>query len=167
MSTYYEIGVRGYVKDVEDFEEKFQKVDENAYRSRRESDDVSFTRHVYTTDEVTVGQVKAWTRYWSTLYPESVAYGYFRVETYDRSRGMEDWSITYFAYKNDELVERKDLATHEAYKAHFGETRSCGCETRRRNPLRSPYEDCPPRANPPTEWAVENIMYASEYMGRR
>ena len=174
----YEIGLRGRPDQVEAFATELKSEEGVYYWSGRmkNEDDRSYQTFAYSvSEELDETYVSNLAERWSKRFPGSVCYVYYRKEVTIWSGDYQ--SYIYLEYSNGVRSLRKEIGSHAEHKAHFGamfpaeDTDSkCPCETNRsvkRNPLYSPYKDCPPRVKPSTQWAVENIMEAHEFIGRR
>lgn len=177
MSRDFELGLRGRVEDVDTFAKEIREPEDSSYWSGKykEDENRSFQNYGFgLRDELNEDYVADLVRKWSLRFPEGTAYGYLRAEHSEWDGDHQHY--IYLEFQNGDVTAREEITTHAQHKAHFGtrlkeddEESKCACETRsiRRNPLRAPYGDCPPRSNPSTHWAVENIMMAHEMIGRR
>jgi hypothetical protein len=163
----YEIGLAGREEDVVAFSERIKEYGDY-WTGRNDSEsDRSFARYAWegTLDKETI---IGWVQQWSIQYPHSECYFTIRTPEYSRLYGeLNKYEVG--AYRSGYTQDHRALSSHEEFLAYFGENAKCECEGRyaRRNPLSSPFMDCPPRVDPPLAWAVENIMVASEMIGRR
>lgn len=107
-------------------------------------------------------RLSKWCAEWSDKYPDLEVF-WFLTEHHGRDEG-----VLYATFCEGEFHHGATLIRHEDFQDEFGE---CDCTARKsyynKYPTETPFSDCPVRLNPPTAWAVENIMYADEYIGRR
>jgi hypothetical protein len=120
---------------------------------------LTFTNHTYTrksiehfTDEVT-----RWIMAWSRDYDGAVFNSY--VERLPR-RGVPG-QISYGAVLDGVSLTRGVITGHNDLDTKFPE-KPCHCNRAQYSyPNTAPYADCPPRANPPTDWAVREFLILS------
>lgn len=103
-----------------------------------------------------------WCSEWSKKYPDLEVF-WFLTNQHGRDEG-----VRYATFREGEFYRGATLIRHDDFQDELGE---CDCTMRtsyyNKYPTETPFHDCPVRLNPPTAWAVENIMYADEYIGRR
>jgi hypothetical protein len=154
----YEIGARrGTEEAVEAFIRNLRDTYDDYYAGRYSEPDFRSVQRV-TWDEPAefYAQLRLWLVRWSRLHPN--------VEIFATSSGKNGSdSIEYVSFRGGEFYVGQKIAGH----ARFEEVVStCECVTRpgyyEKYPTETPFVDCPIRLNPPTAWAVENIMYAME-----
>lgn len=161
----YELGARGTDIDTENFVRKLREYGDYFGGTWSEIDVKSVHKTVYLdsgrTVEGFVSQLTGWCAQWSKEYPELEV---FFTATQDR--GSELW---YGVCERGELKQGETILTHARLNEVLGE--NCNCQVRSRYyekyPTEAPFSDCPMRLNPPTKWAIENIMEAHERIGMR
>ena len=76
--------------------------------------------------------------------------------------------IRYAEYENGSARRGETFISHNRWTETQGD---CLCASRgvyyEKYPNEAPFADCPIRLNPPTAWAVDNIMEAHERIGMR
>lgn len=168
MYRFYEIGLRGTPDQVERFSEQIKENDSRffsvAYNGMTER---SFRAHAgMFSSAFDLTSVQELAREWSLKFPSAESFYY--LESLLKG-GLQE--LRYGSYSSGNLSSIGLINSHEEHLTHFGKTRPCECEHRTMqsdpNPHRAPYVDCPIRLNPPVKWAVENIMEASQWIGRR
>lgn len=160
----YEIGARGEDIDTEDFVRKLREYGD--YHTGRWNEETvkSVQRSVFLESGKTVSgfqsQLASWCRQWFDRYPGIEVF--YTLTEYGGSELM------YGVYEKGKFSLGETIVTHSRFSEILGE---CDCQVRTRYyekyPTEAPFSDCPARLNPPTAWAVENIMYAHERIGMR
>jgi len=108
-------------------------------------------------DEFTT-ELRVWLARWSRLHPD--------VEIFATVWG--GWGsgfVEYVSFRKGEFYLGQKIQSHARFEELVA---SCECLDRpkyyERYPTEAPFADCPIRLNPPTQWAVENIMEVMERM---
>lgn len=161
----YELGIRGRVADVADFTARMEKYGDYTATRRNKDEDTSYSRTAWSSYNSAEykSRVAGWARGFSTIYPESE----IDYTCQDWGRGERPSTEIYFGkYKSGEFLVGETLVTHQRTLEVLG---SCDCSSYyyKRHPTWAPFGDCPIRLNPPTQWAIENIMEAHERIGTR
>jgi hypothetical protein len=154
----YEIGARNGTEEaveafIRDIRDKY-----NDYYSGRHSEPTfrSVQRAEWEDFDEFISKLTLWTAGWSVRHPE--------VEIF--STALEPYGalgVRYTSFRGGMLETAETVVSH----AHFERlVATCDCSARpgyfEQYPTEAPFVDCPIRLNPPTAWAVENIMYAME-----
>ena len=162
----YEIGARGTDTDTTALRKNLR--DDHGYYGGRFHEET--VKSVYTAKWLDSGEtvldftrkLTGWCAEWSKKYPEAEVF-WFLTDQSDRDSGLR-----YATFRDGEFYRGATIIQHGDFVSEFGD---CDCTTREtyfgRYPEEAPFVDCPVRLNPPTEWAVERIMDASEYIGVR
>lgn len=165
----FKIGMRGREEDVAGFREGLDSESGFWSGDKREPTDTEYVQHIWDKDADLV-RCRHYARYWSNRFPKSEVY--FSYQTQQRGALVNhelDTEISVGIYRAGELLDPKTIKTHAEFKKYFsGE--DCDCDQhhiKNTYPMGAPFSDCPPRANPPTEWAVVNLMEAMEMLPRR
>jgi hypothetical protein len=154
----YEIGARkGTEEAVEAFIKNIRDTYNDYYSGRYNEPDCKSVQRV-TWEEPTelYAELARWLARWSRLHPN--------VEIFSIATGQSGSDfVEYVSFRGGEFYLGQRIESH----ARFEELVSaCECGARpgyfERYPIEAPFVDCPVRLNPPTAWAVENIMYAME-----
>lgn len=101
-------------------------------------------------------QLRLWLAKWSRLHPN--------VEIFaTASENYGDDSVEYVSFRGGEFYLGQKIESHTRFEELVA---PCDCVVRpgyfEKYPTETPFVNCPVRLNPPTAWAVENIMYAME-----
>jgi len=167
---FYEIGLSGTAEQVEEFGKVIRERDENFWSGTyREDTKRSFQRFIGYTDDVVLTDIQETARKYSLDFQGAETFYYVESqETVGRSR-FSNTTITYGSYVGGSPTGSDTIKTHAQHKVHYYGLKDCDCENIRvkNDPTFAPYPDCPSRVDPPTVWAVENILEANEYIGRR
>jgi hypothetical protein len=160
----YELGARGADIDTEDFVRKIREYGD--YYTGRWSEETikSVQKSVFLDSGKTLAgfnsQLRAWSNNWSEQYPDIEVF-----YTLTEYRGSE---LMYGSFRGGIFLMGETIITHSRFSEILGE---CDCQLRsgfyEKYPTDTPFSDCPVRLNPPTAWAIENIMYAHERIGMR
>ena len=160
----YEIGARGADIDTEDFMRKLREYGDYFTGRWHEETIKSVQKNAFLESGKTVSgfnsQLRAWSHQWSQRYPDIEVF-----YTLTEYRGSE---LMYGAFRKGEFYMGETIISHSRFSEILGE---CDCQLRigffEKYPTETPFPDCPLRLNPPTAWAVENIMYAHDSIGMR
>lgn len=165
-----EIGARGKDDDVA-----------KALESLRETNSAFWWRGMYDEEgNRSIGEV-AWsqednldkstavaTELCSKLSEENPDVEIFFLVTEEPVYGRVSNEIRYAEYENGSARRGETFISHNRWTEVHGD---CLCASRGsyydKYPNETPFADCPIRLNPPTAWAVENIMEAHERIGMR
>lgn len=151
----YDIGARGVEEKVDAFISDIR----NTYGDYRtgsytRSDVRSVQRAAWEDFDEFVSKLTIWTAGWSVRHPDVEIFS-TAVESYGTP------GVRYTVFINGDLEIAETVESHDRYTTLLS---ACDCAVRpgyfERYPLEAPFSDCPVRLNPPTAWAVENIMYA-------
>lgn len=161
----YEIGARGEDIDTEDFVRKLREFGNYHTGRWSELNVKSVQRSVFLDSGKTLSgfssQLTGWAGHWSELYPDIEVF-------YTATEYHATGELKYGAFRKGALVNGQTIITHSGFTEVLG---NCDCVVRpgyfEKYPTETPFSDCPVRLNPPTAWAVENIMYAHERIGMR
>ena len=160
----YEIGVRGSDIDSEDFMKTLRAYGDYSTGTWNEETVKSVRKTVWLEASKTVdgfvAQMIGWCAQWARRYPD--------IEVFATVEEMGDETVRYMSFDKGEFVTAETIITHDRYGELLGK---CECLGRpgffEKYPTSTPFFDCPIRLNPPTAWAVENIMYANDSIGTR
>lgn len=157
--TGYEIGLRGKFDDVAEFSENMKEFTTYYTGSVKEAGNRSFQASKWVDlgeqDELR-NKIDGWTKGWSIRYPLSEAYYYFTA-------GLPAKRVVHYArYVAGDRTLVGTIDSHTSYDSTMPKFGVAQCECHNNwyesNPTMTPFEDCPIRVNPPTAWAVENLM---------
>jgi hypothetical protein len=161
----YEIGSRGSDIDTEDFMRTLRAYGDYRTGTWYEETVKSVERTVWLEASKTVdgflSQLTAWCGQWSKRYPDIEVF----MTLTEKYAGEE---VRYASFQKGEFYLGETIITHSRYGEILDQ---CDCEKRsafyEKRPTSTPFFDCPVRLNPPTAWAVENMMYANDSIGAR
>lgn len=156
----YEIGARkGTEEAVEAFIRDIREKYDDYYSGRHSLPDFRSVQRTSWEDtpEEFYAQLRLWLAQWSRLHPKVEIFA-----TASEPYGASDF-VEYVSFREGEFYMGQKVETHRRFEELVA---SCECEVRpgyfEKYPTEAPFTDCPVRLNPPTKWAVENIMYAME-----
>ena len=160
----YEIGARGTAEQVETFVERLRKFGDYRHGRYGKQTMRSLQRRLFLEEPQTVSgfveQLHAWARHWSEDCPGTEIF--VTLTEYGKE------GVYYGSYRLGSVVAGAKIVSHDSFVEALEE---CDCTMRttffERYPTDAPFADCPVRANPPTQWAVANIMDAHEMIGMR
>lgn len=163
MRLQYEIGARGTDELTEKFCVALRNEFGSYYTGRyREETIKSVSGRTWEEPDEFVAKAIGWCMGWSQKFPELEVF----LTVSGASGGFDE--VRYATFERGELVKGTTLIQHDRFVEELGD---CDCTARpgyyEKYPTETPFRDCPIRLNPPTAWAVENIMYAHERIGMR
>jgi hypothetical protein len=160
----YEIGARGEDSHIEPIIVKLRSYGDYYTGRWNEPTVKSVQRQVWLEETKTVAgflsQLTGWCGQLSKENPE--------VEVFLTLTEIGGDEVKYASFQKGEFYTGESIITHSRLTEVLDK---CDCELRpgyfESRPHMTPFSDCPVRVNPPTKWALENIMYAHESIGMR
>jgi hypothetical protein len=154
----YEIGARNGTEEAVEAFIRNIKDKHNDYYSGRHSEPTfrSVQGSVWEDFDEFISKLTTWTIGWSVRHPEVEIF-------FTASEPYGAFGVRYTSFRRGELEIAETVESHARFEELVA---SCDCVVRpgyfEKYPTEAPFVDCPVRLNPPTAWAVENIMYAME-----
>jgi hypothetical protein len=153
----YDIGARGEEVKVDAFISDIRSAHSDYYTGRYTGTGVrSVQRAEWEDFDEFITKLTLWLVEWSVRHPE--------VEIFSTaSEPYGALGVRYTAFRRGELEIAETIESHDRFTTLLSD---CDCVARpgyhEKYPTEAPFVDCPIRLNPPTAWAVENIMYAMD-----
>lgn len=165
MRLEYEIGARGTDEQTEKFIRTIKEEFSGSYFTGRYYEETVKSVLGRSWDDISELQPRlmGWCVEWSRRFPEVEIFYTLKARA-----GYGNDELLYATFEKGEFATGQTIVQHDRFVELLGD---CECHVRltffEKYPLDTPFVDCPVRLNPPTAWAVENIMEAHERIGVR
>ena len=160
----YELGIRGTTPECERFVEELQEKYPSYMNGRWRDETIRSVYKRAWLEDKNLSEYREQIRDWCVL----LSMRFWEAEIFYTLTEWRGEEVMYATFREGEFYTGETIVTHSRLVENFGE---CDCTFRgqyyERYPTEAPFVDCPIRLNPPTNWAIENIMNASECIGMR